>query len=131
MTAFLRLLRHETRRQRGKLIRASALAAGTAAATVLLLGLSGWFLAAAGAAGLAGPIAARGFNYMLPSAAIRFAVIAAAFFADVRVSGHDRISLAIRLIRAKRSKRRMLRPLKGPPSPKNGKTHVSITVGGA
>ena len=90
MTAFLRLLRHETRRQRGKLIRASALAAGTAAATVLLLGLSGWFLAAAGAAGLAGPIAARGFNYMLPSAAIRLlAIVRTGARYGERLASHD------------------------------------------
>lgn len=90
MTDFLRLLRHERRRQRGKLIRASALAAGAAAATVLLLGLSGWFLAAAGAAGLAGPIAARGFNYMLPSAAIRLlAIVRTGARYGERLASHD------------------------------------------
>ncbi len=75
MSAFAALLRAETRRQRPMLARAAALATAVAAATVVLLGLSGWFIVAAGAAGLAGAVAAQAFNYMLPGAAIRLLAI--------------------------------------------------------
>lgn len=47
------------------------LAIAAALAGVLLLGLAGWFLVGAAIAGAAGPIAAQGFNYLLPSAGIR------------------------------------------------------------
>jgi ATP-binding cassette subfamily C protein CydC len=40
-----------------------------------LLALSGWFLVGAALAGLAGPVAVAGFNYLLPSAGIRAAAI--------------------------------------------------------
>ncbi len=53
-----------------------AFAAGVGASAVALLGLSGWFLTAAAMAGAAGPIAAQAFNYLLPSALIRFFAIA-------------------------------------------------------
>ena len=45
-------------------------------ASVLLLGLSGWFLTAAALAGAAGSAVALTFNSMLPSAAIRLLAIA-------------------------------------------------------
>lgn len=50
-------------------------AALAALAAVGLLALSGWFLVGAALAGLAGPLAVQGFNYLLPSAAIRAAAI--------------------------------------------------------
>jgi ATP-binding cassette subfamily C protein CydC len=40
-----------------------------------LLALSGWFLVGAALAGMAGPLAVQGFNYLLPSAGIRAAAI--------------------------------------------------------
>ena len=70
-----RLLAQERRAQRPLLARAALLAAVVAAASVLLLGLSGWFITAAAIAGLAGPAAALAFNYMLPSAGIRLLAI--------------------------------------------------------
>ncbi|MEG8022261.1 amino acid ABC transporter ATP-binding/permease protein [Sphingomonas aerolata] len=69
------LLAQERRAQRPLLARAALLAAVVAAASVLLLGLSGWFITAAAIAGLAGPAAALAFNYMLPSAGIRLLAI--------------------------------------------------------
>ena len=51
-------------------------AAGVSVSAVMLLGISGWFLTGAAVAGAAGVIAAQGFNYLLPSAAIRFFAIA-------------------------------------------------------
>jgi ATP-binding cassette subfamily C protein CydC len=60
----------------GRLLRRAALyAALVAAASVTLLGLSGWFIAAAAVAGGTGMIAVQAFNYMLPSAAIRLLAI--------------------------------------------------------
>lgn len=45
------------------------------ASAVGLLALSGWFLSAAAMAGAAGPAAALGFNYLIPSATIRLLAI--------------------------------------------------------
>ena len=42
---------------------------------IALLALSGWFLTGAALAGAGGLIAVRGFNYLLPSAAIRMLAI--------------------------------------------------------
>jgi ATP-binding cassette subfamily C protein CydC len=75
MTALERLLGEQRRRQAPLLLRAAGYAALVAAASVALLGLSGWFITAAAAAGLAGPFVAQGFNYMLPSATIRLLAI--------------------------------------------------------
>lgn len=54
-----------------------AVASGVAVAiaTIGLLALSGWFITAAAIAGAAGPIAARAFNYLIPSALIRLLAI--------------------------------------------------------
>ncbi|WP_343892133.1 ATP-binding cassette domain-containing protein [Sphingomonas oligophenolica] len=59
-----------------------AVASGVAVAvtTIGLLALSGWFITAAAIAGGAGPIAARAFDYLIPSAMIRL-------FAIVRTTG--------------------------------------------
>ncbi|WP_109806227.1 amino acid ABC transporter ATP-binding/permease protein [Sphingosinithalassobacter portus] len=55
-----------------KLLRWAFVCALVAAiSSILLLALSGWFLTAAAIAGAAGPAAAMGFNYLIPSAAIR------------------------------------------------------------
>lgn len=76
MTTHLsRLLATESRRERRNLLRAGALGALVSASSVLLLGLSGWFITAAALAGAAGPAVAHAFNYMLPSAAIRLLAI--------------------------------------------------------
>lgn len=59
-------------------MRRLAVAAGivVAIATVGLLALSGWFITAAAIAGGTGPLAARAFNYLVPSALIRlFAIL--------------------------------------------------------
>ncbi|WP_322963941.1 amino acid ABC transporter ATP-binding/permease protein [Sphingomonas fuzhouensis] len=89
MTRFSDLLTGEMRRERLGLIRAGLLAAAVAAATVALLGLSGWFITAAGAAGLAGPVVAQGFNYLLPSAAIRLlAIVRTGARYGERLAGH-------------------------------------------
>ncbi|TXC72345.1 ATP-binding cassette domain-containing protein [Sphingomonas ginsenosidivorax] len=100
MTAFDRLIAGERRRQRRGLWRASGYAAVVAVASVLLLGLSGWFITAAAAAGLAGTIAAQGFNYMLPSAGIRLlAILRTAGRYGERVAAHDAAFGALARIR--------------------------------
>ena len=62
--------------RRGDLMIAALSGAATTAATTLLLGLSGWFLAGAALAGAGGPIAVQAFNYLLPSAGLRGLAIA-------------------------------------------------------
>ncbi|RYY43646.1 MAG: ABC transporter, partial [Sphingomonadales bacterium] len=47
-----------------------------AAASVALLGISGWFLTGSAIAGAGGLAAVTAFNYLLPSAAIRALAIA-------------------------------------------------------
>lgn len=70
------LILHESARHRASGRRAALLGGVVGLASVLLLGLSGWFLTAAALAGAAGSAVALGFNYMLPSAAIRLLAIA-------------------------------------------------------
>jgi ATP-binding cassette subfamily C protein CydC len=69
-------LKGQIRARRGDLLIAALAGAATAAATTLLLGLAGWFLAGAALAGAAGPAAVQGFNYLLPSAGLRGLAIA-------------------------------------------------------
>lgn len=78
------------RRQRLRLALACLAAAAVTASSVLLLGLSGWFITAAGLAGLAGPVAVNAFNYMLPAVCIRFfAILRTGGRYAERVIGHD------------------------------------------
>ena len=100
MTAFETLIADERRRQRHGLWRASGYAAIVAMASVVLLGLSGWFITAAAVAGLAGPIAAQGFNYMLPSAGIRLlAILRTAGRYGERLASHEAAFGALARIR--------------------------------
>lgn len=100
MTAFDTLIANERRRQRRGLWRAGGYAAIVAIASVVLLGLSGWFITAAAVAGLAGPIAAQGFNYMLPSAGIRLlAILRTAGRYGERLASHDAAFGALARIR--------------------------------
>jgi len=69
------LIAAERRAQRPLLRRAALYAALVAAASVVLLGLSGWFITAAAFAGAGGMLAEQAFNYMLPSAGIRLLAI--------------------------------------------------------
>ena len=100
MTAFDTLIGDARRRQRRELWRASGYAAIVATASVVLLGLSGWFITAAAVAGLVGPIAAQGFNYMLPSAGIRLlAILRTAGRYGERLASHDAAFGALARIR--------------------------------
>lgn len=69
------LLATQRRRHRRTWRQAGLCAALAAVASVALLGVSGWFLASAAAAGGAGLAAATAFNYLLPSACIRLLAI--------------------------------------------------------
>ncbi len=89
-TAIGDLIGASIRRQRLRLALACLAAATVTASSVLLLGLSGWFITAAGLAGLAGPLAANAFNYMLPAVCIRlFAILRTGGRYAERVIGHD------------------------------------------
>lgn len=100
MSALKALIDRETRRQRGALALSAACATATALATVLLLGLSGWFLAGAAVAGAAGAAAAQAFNYLLPSAGIRFlAILRTGARYGERLFGHEAALRALADIR--------------------------------
>ncbi|MBN9144559.1 MULTISPECIES: ATP-binding cassette domain-containing protein [unclassified Novosphingobium] len=76
-------------------------AGGAALAAIGLLGVAGCFLVGAGVAGLAGPLAVAGFNYLLPSAAIRAAAITrtAGRYGE-RMLGHRAALFALAELRA-------------------------------
>jgi ATP-binding cassette subfamily C protein CydC len=94
------ILGAECRRQRPRLLLAGFLAAVVAAASVTLLGLSGWFITAAALAGLGGPAVAQGFNYLLPSAAIRLlAILRTGGRYGERLVGHDAALRALARLR--------------------------------
>ena len=69
------LVRRQCRAQSFALRLAAGAAACVSIAAVLLLGLSGWFLAGAAVAGAGGSAAVLAFNYVLPSAGIRLMAI--------------------------------------------------------
>lgn len=69
-------LRDAARPQRRHFRIAALLALLAAVAAIGLVAISGWFITAAAAAGLAGIVAAQAFNYLIPSAAIRLLAIA-------------------------------------------------------
>ena len=69
------LVRDQVRAQGGSLLAAAAAAAAVSIAAAALLGISGWFLTGAAIAGLAGPVIAITFNFLLPSAVIRLLAI--------------------------------------------------------
>jgi ATP-binding cassette subfamily C protein CydC len=94
------LIRQQRRRHADGLRLAAASAAIVGAATVLLLGLSGWFLTGAAIAGLAGLASAQAFNVLLPSAGIRLlAILRTAFRYLERLSGHAAALKALAAIR--------------------------------
>ena len=83
------LIAAERRTERRRLTQAAIGAGLVAAASVLLLGLSGWFVTAAAIAGGAGTVAAHAFNYMLPSAGIRLlAILRTGARYGERLAGH-------------------------------------------
>lgn len=84
------LLTRHGQPHRKTLRRAATCAAVAAASAVALLEVSGWFLAAAAGAGVAGIAAAQAFNYLLPSAAVRLlAILRTASRYGERLLGHD------------------------------------------
>ena len=93
-------LARQVRLRRGDLLIAALAGAATAAATTLLLGLSGWFLAGAALAGSAGAAAVSGFNYLLPSAALRgLAILRTAGRYGERLFGHRAAFRALAALR--------------------------------
>ena len=95
-----RLISEQEKTQRMRLISASVCAMLVSSAAVILLGLSAWFLTASAIAGLAGPLVAKAFNYMIPSAMIRMlAIVRTAGRYGERVTGHDAALQALARIR--------------------------------
>jgi len=94
------LIRAQERRQGMRLLAAAVTAALVSAAAVLLLGVSGWFITASALAGLAGSVVAYSFNFMIPSALIRFLAIArtGGRYGE-RVTGHDAALKALAALR--------------------------------
>lgn len=83
------LIAVEARSEARRFRQAAGLAALVGAASTLLLGLSGWFITGAALAGIAGPVAAQGFNYLLPSAGIRLlAIVRTGARYGERLTGH-------------------------------------------
>jgi ATP-binding cassette subfamily C protein CydC len=94
------LIRGQRKRHADGLRLAAISAAIVGAGSVLLLGLSGWFLTGAAIAGLAGLAAAQAFNVLLPSAGIRLlAILRTAFRYLERLSGHAAALKALAAIR--------------------------------
>jgi ABC-type transport system involved in cytochrome bd biosynthesis fused ATPase/permease subunit len=94
------LIRAQRKRHADGLRLAAISAAVVGAASVLLLGLSGWFLTGAAIAGLGGLAAAQAFNVLLPSAGIRLlAILRTAFRYLERLSGHAAALKALAAIR--------------------------------
>ncbi|WP_238537109.1 ATP-binding cassette domain-containing protein [Caulobacter sp. AP07] len=94
------LIRQQRKRHADGLRLAAISAAIVGAATVLLLGLSGWFLTGAAIAGLAGLASAQAFNVLLPSAGIRLlAILRTGFRYLERLSGHAAALKALAAIR--------------------------------
>jgi len=94
------LIRQQRKRHADGLRLAALSAAVVGAGSVLLLGLSGWFLTGAAIAGLAGLAAAQAFNVLLPSAGIRLlAILRTAFRYLERLSGHTAALKALAAIR--------------------------------
>lgn len=93
-------LAEQARRRRGDLAVAALAAAVAAASATLLLAVSGWFLAGAAFAGLAGPTAVTAFNYLLPSAGLRVFAIARTVgrYAE-RLSSHRAALFALAALR--------------------------------
>ncbi|MEZ0495644.1 amino acid ABC transporter ATP-binding/permease protein [Sphingomonas sp. IW22] len=94
------LIAAECRTEFPRLVRAAACAALIAAASVMLLGLSGWFITAAAIAGAGGVAVAQAFNYLLPSAAIRLlAIVRTGARYGERLAGHGAAFGALSRIR--------------------------------
>lgn len=84
------LWRDLTRAYREPLVLTALFAAGVSVAAVILLGVSGWFLTGAAVAGASGAVAARAFNYLLPSALIRaMAILRTGLRYGERYTGHS------------------------------------------
>lgn len=94
------LIRAQERQQGARLLAAAVTAALVSAAAVLLLGVSGWFITASALAGMAGSIVAHSFNFMVPSAMIRFfAIVRTGSRYAERVTGHDAALQALAALR--------------------------------
>ncbi len=94
------MIRAQERAQFPRLLAASVTGALVSAGAVALLGVSGWFITASALAGAAGPAVAHVFNYLVPSAVIRFlAIVRTASRYGERVTGHEAALKALAALR--------------------------------
>ena len=94
------LIRAQKRERRDTLRLAILSAVVVGGASTILLGLSGWFIVASAAAGLAGLAVAHTFNVLIPSAMIRLlAILRTAARYGERLSGHAAALRALASIR--------------------------------
>ena len=94
------LIRAQKRERRDALRLAILSAVVVGGASTILLGLSGWFIVASAAAGLAGLAVAHTFNVLIPSAMIRLlAILRTAARYGERLSGHAAALRALAAIR--------------------------------
>lgn len=94
------MIRAQERAQFPRLLAAAVTGALVSAGAVALLGVSGWFITASALAGAAGPAAAHVFNYLVPSAVIRFlAIVRTASRYGERVTGHEAALKALAALR--------------------------------
>lgn len=90
----------QARAQGGRLRIAALAAALVSAASVGLLGLSGWFIVSSAIAGAGGLMAVQAFNYLLPSAFIRMlAIVRTGARYGERVMGHEAALKALARLR--------------------------------
>lgn len=94
------LIRAQERAQFPRLLAAAVTGALVSAGAVSLLGVSGWFITASALAGAAGPAVAHAFNYLVPSAIIRFlAIVRTVSRYGERVTGHEAALKALAVLR--------------------------------
>ncbi len=94
------MIRAQERAQFPRLLAASVTGALVSAGAVALLGVSGWFITASALAGAAGPAVAHVFNYLVPSAVIRFlAIVRTASRYGERVTSHEAALKALAALR--------------------------------
>ena len=100
MTSFDHVFKNLLKIHGTRLLLTATFAAGVSVSAVMLLGISGWFLTGAAVAGAAGVAAAQAFNYLLPSAAIRFFAIARTVLRyGERYTGHSAALRAMATLR--------------------------------
>jgi ATP-binding cassette subfamily C protein CydC len=95
------LVQEATKPSSGAMRAAALCAVAAAVASVLLLGISGWFITGAALAGAAGVLAVQAFNYLIPSAGIRLlAIVRTVAHYGERLQSHGAALTSLARVRA-------------------------------